>query len=126
MSALEDGLMGDAHSSNVAWVRFVAFRNDQPSWWDEQEVSRFHEIVTALEGAYGLDLSAFHIPDSEMKHQIVGVQRAPRSGRHAGRKQMSEKRYCDDRFARRQVEGIWLYFQSLQPPPERPKFGFGE
>ena len=118
--------MGDAHSSNVAWVRFVAFRNNQPSWWDEQEVSRFHEIVAALEHAYGVDLSAFRIPDSEMKQQIVGVQRAPRSGRFPGRVQMSQRRYCDEQFAKRQLEGIWLYFENLQPTPQRPKIGFTE
>jgi hypothetical protein len=118
--------MGGAHSHNVAWARFVALRNDQPIWWDEHEVSRFHAIVAAVEDAYAVDLSAFHIPDSEMKQQIVGVQRTPRSGRFSGRKQMSEKRYCDERFARRQIEGIVLYFQSLEPLPERQKFGFGE
>jgi hypothetical protein len=116
--------MGSTHKQSVAWVRFVALRNDQPPRWDEREVSRFHEIVTELEEAFAVDLSAFRIPDSEMKQRIVGVQRAPRSGRFPARTQMSEKRYCDEQFARRQMEGTMLYFQSLQPPPERPKFGF--
>jgi hypothetical protein len=118
--------MGDTHNPNVAWVRFVAFRNDQPHWWHEREVSQFHEVVAPLEDAYGVDLSAFRIPDSEMKPQIVGVQRAPRSGRFPGRVQMSQKPYCDEQFARRQVEGIWLYFESLQQTPQRPKIGFTE
>ena len=118
--------MGSTHSESVAWARFVALRNDQPNWWDEHECSRFHEIVGALEAAYAVDLSAFRIPASEMKQQIVAVQRTPRSGRFPGRNQMSEKRYCDERFARRQIEGIMLYFQNLQQPPERPQFGFGD
>jgi hypothetical protein len=118
--------MGDAHSLNVAWVRFVAFRTDQPRSWDEREVSRFHEIVSGLEHAYNVDLSAFRIPDSEMKQQFVGAQRAPRSGRFPGRVQMSKKQYCDEQFARRQVEGIWLYFEGLQPTHRRPRIGFTE
>jgi hypothetical protein len=73
-----------------------------------------------------VNLSAFRIPDSEITQKIIAVQRAPRSGRFPGRTQMSEKRYCNEKFARRQVEGIVLYFQNMQPPPERPKFGFGE
>ncbi|MGA2136733.1 MAG: hypothetical protein ABSH50_30965 [Bryobacteraceae bacterium] len=118
--------MDSTHSANVAWVRFVALRNDPPTSWTEDEVSRFHQIVEALEAAYSVDLSAFRIPDSEIKQQVVGVQRAPRSGRFPGRIQMSGKRYCDEQFARRQVEGVMLYFQTLQQSPERPKFGFGD
>jgi hypothetical protein len=78
-------------------------------------VAQFHEIVTALEEAYAVDLSAFRIPDAEVKPRIVGVSPAPRSGRFPARRQMSDRRYCDEQFALRQMEGIVFYFQSLQP-----------
>jgi hypothetical protein len=108
----------------LAWARFQALRSNSPNWWDERDVSQFHEIVSALEGAYAVNLSSFRIPNAELKPRIVGVQRAPRSGRFPARRQMSDKRYCNEQFARRQMEGIALYFQSLQPPPERQKLGF--
>jgi hypothetical protein len=84
---------------------------------------QFHEIVTALEQAYAVDLSSFRIPDSEMKRMIVGVSRIPRSGRRRP-PQMSDERYCDEQVALRKVDGIVFYFQNLQPPAERQKFGF--
>lgn len=116
--------MDDAKKESLAWARFQALRSHPPSSWDEGAVAQFHEIVTALEEAYAVELSSFRIPDAEMKPRIVGVWRASHSGRFPARKQMSDKRYCDEQFVRRQMEGIVFYFQSLQPPPDRQKFGF--
>jgi predicted glycoside hydrolase/deacetylase ChbG (UPF0249 family) len=118
--------MSDTHRENVAWAQFVALLNDQPTWWDEHEVARFHEIVTELEEGFAVDLSAFRIPDSEVKQSVDSAQRAPRSGRFPGRKHLSPKRHCDEQFARHQIEGIMLYFQSLQPSAQRQKIGFVE
>jgi len=68
--------MGPARTSRMLFgYGLWRLRNDQPPWWDEREVSRFHEIVTELEEAFAVDLSAFAIPDSEMKQRIVAVQR---------------------------------------------------
>ena len=79
---------------------------------------------TALEGAFSVDLSSFRVPDAEMRPRMLGYQRAPRSGRYPARKQMSDKRYCDEQFVWRQMQGIVFYLQNLQPMPERQKFGF--
>jgi hypothetical protein len=117
-------LMDHTHKQSVAWARFEAWRSHPPHWWDEGAVAQFHGIVAALEEAYGVDLSSFRIPDAEVKPRIVGVSRAPRSGRFPARKEMSDKRYCDEQFALRQMEGIVFYFQSLQPSPEPKKVGF--
>ncbi|MGC9946151.1 MAG: hypothetical protein ABSF64_07250 [Bryobacteraceae bacterium] len=87
-------------------------------------MAQLHEIVTALEEAYAVDLSSFRVPGAELKPRIVGVSRAPRSGRFPARKQMSDKSYCDEQFVLRQMEGIVFYFQNLQPQPERRKLGF--
>lgn len=113
---------------NVAWAQFQALRSHPPSSdWDERDVSRFHEIVTALEEAYnGLDLSAFRIPDSEMRPHVLSFSRASYSRRHPPRPpRMSEMRYCEGDVAKQKLEGIPFYFQSLQPPPPEPqRIGF--
>jgi hypothetical protein len=109
---------------SLAWARFQALRSHPPSSGNEGEVSQFHEIVSALEAAYGLDLSSFRVPDTEMRQRIVSARRAPYSGRFPAHKQVSDKRFCDVRFLLRQMDGIALYFQNLQPSPERKSIGF--
>lgn len=107
-----------------AWARFQALQSHPPSSGSEGEVSQFHEIVSALEKAYGLDLSAFRIPDAEMKPRIISSQRAPYSGRFPARRRVSDRRSCDIQFLLRQMDGIALYFQNLQPITEHNKIGF--
>jgi len=118
--------MDDPRKTNLALAKFYAFRNHLPRAFDEEEVKQFHQIVTALEEAFGEDLSSFRIPDSQMKRRVisVGPVRARPGRPPSGGKKMSEKRYCDDSFMRRQIDGILSYFQNLQPPPERRKIGF--
>ena len=111
---------------SLALAKFCAFRNHPPRAFDEDAVTQFHQIVTALEEAFGEDLSSFRIPDSQMKRRVVSVGPVrARPGRPpSGGKKMSEKRYCDDSFMRRQIEGIESYLQNLQPPPGRREIGF--
>lgn len=118
--------MDDARKRSLAFAQFDAFRNHPPRAFDEDEVTQFHQIVTALEEASGEDLSSFRIPDSQMKRRVVSVGPVrARPGRPpSGGRKMSDKRYCDDSFIRRQIEGIVSYFQNLRPPPERRKIGF--
>jgi hypothetical protein len=116
--------MDIANKQSLALARFQALRSHTPSAWDEGAVSQFHEIVSALEEAFGIDLSLFRIPEVELKPHVVSFGRASYSGRFPARKQMSDKRYCDRHFAQRQINGIVFYFQNLQPTPERPKIGF--
>ena len=113
--------MDDAQRWLLAWARFEALRTNQPRTWDESEVARYNDIVTALEEACpGEDLSAFRVPDSELKHKVVsftlGTYRRP------GRTNMSSGRYCNEDYMRRQIEGIFLYFHTRQPSP--PPMGF--
>src|SRR5271157_5692604 len=115
--------MDNTRKQGLAWARFEALRSLPPRSWDEAAVSQFHEVVTALEEAYAIELSSFRVPDAEMKRRVVGVSRIGYSGRSRP-VQMSDTRYCDEQFVRRQMEGIVLYFRNLQPPPERQKFGF--
>jgi hypothetical protein len=126
--------MDIANKQSLAWARFQALRSHPPSSGDEGEVSQFHEIVSALEEAFNLDLSSFRIPEAELKQsedesgstawEDAGrnVGRAPYSGR--ARKQMSDKRFCDVHFLQRQIDGIALYFQNLRPTPKRQNIGF--
>ena len=118
--------MDDNRKLSLALARFNAFCKHIPEDLDDSAVAQFHEIVSALEEVSGEDLSPFRIPDSEMKRRVISV--APlraRSGRRpSGGMTMSEERYCDDQFMRRQLEGIASYLESLQSPPHRPKIGF--
>ena len=116
--------MDNTINQSLAWARFEALRNHPPPFWDEAGVSQFHDIVAALEDVYGIDLSAFRIPNADVKPRVVQVSRAPYSGRFPARKRMSEKRYCEGHIVRRHMEGIVLFFQNLQPAPERRKIGF--
>jgi len=118
--------MDDARKRSLALAKFDAFRNHPPTAFDEDAVAQFHQIVTALEEAFWENLSSFLIPDSQMEQHLVSVgpvRARPRRPPSGGRK-MSEKRYCDDSFMRRQIEGIASYFQNLQPPPGRREIGF--
>ena len=128
-----------ANEQNLAWARFQALRSHPPSSGDEGEVSRFHEIVSAIEEAFSVDLSSFRVPEAELKRyedesgstawvdagrQAGRLSRAPYSGPFPVGKQMSDKRFCDVHFLQRQINGIALYFQNLRPTPERQKIGF--
>jgi len=115
--------MDDGRKHSLAWARFEALRSHPPRLWDETAVVQFHEIVTALEEAYAVDLTSFRVPDAHLKQRVVGVSRIGYSGRRRP-PQVSDERYCEERFVQRQIEGIVFYFQNLQPPPDRQKFGF--
>jgi hypothetical protein len=105
----------------LAITKFEAFRTHPPNWITQEAVDEFHAILSMLETAGSLDLSAFRIPDSQMKPKIVGVSRGTRS--RAGRVQMSARPCCDDDYFKRQVDGVALYIQNLTPPEPR-KVGF--
>jgi hypothetical protein len=106
---------------NTAWTRLLTLQTHPPAACDEGVVAEFHEIVTALEEAYG-DLSGFRISDAKLQPRLVSTTRIPRSGRFPAGAQVSDKRYCDEQLFRRQVDGLVAY---LQPqPPEPRKVGF--
>ena len=44
-------LYGDTRALSFARSRFDALRNHPPTFWDENAVRQFHEIVTGLEQA---------------------------------------------------------------------------
>jgi hypothetical protein len=113
----------DGRKQSLAWARFEALRSHPPRLWDETNAAQFHEIVTALEEAYAVGLTSFRAPDAHLKQRIVGVSRIGYSGRRRP-SQMSDERYCDEQFVQRKIECIVFYFQNLQPPPDRQKFGF--
>src|SRR5208337_2262233 len=121
-------LMDIANKQRVALAKFQALRSHPPCSGDEGEVSQFHEIVSALEEAFSLDLSSFRIPEAELKQSEdeSGNTAWEDAGRHVGRfsrmpysgpfpagKQMSDKRFCNVHFLQRQIDGIAIYFQNL-------------
>jgi hypothetical protein len=118
------------NKQNLAWARFQALLSHPFSSGDEGEVSKFHEIVAALEDAFSEDLSSFRIPEAELKQyedesgSTAWVDAGRHSGRFPARKQMSDRRFCDVHFLQRQIDGIAIYFQNLIPPPESQNIGF--
>ncbi|HME56749.1 MAG TPA: hypothetical protein VKF63_00305 [Terracidiphilus sp.] len=118
--------MNIANKQSLAMARFQAFRTSPPSSWDESAVSQFNEVVSALGEAFETDLSSFRIPESELKQyeDESGSTSWVDAGRFPARKQMSDKRYCDEKLAQRKIDGIVFFFQNLQPMAERPKIGF--
>jgi hypothetical protein len=102
--------MDDNRPWHVAWARFTAFQKAPPSWWDTQTVQDFHEVLTALEAASpGDDLTAFRIPKSRMAAHQTSYNVM------TGEETYTEEHYCDDDFAKRQVEGVAAYFAGRNP-----------
>ncbi|MGH9640170.1 MAG: hypothetical protein ACRD3Y_08925, partial [Bryobacteraceae bacterium] len=85
--------MDITHEQSLAWAQFQALRSNPPSSWDEGTVSQFHEIISALESAFGASLSTFRIPDTEMKQIVIQARRASYSGRFPASSLLSDKRY---------------------------------
>jgi hypothetical protein len=114
----EAGLIDDIdNKKSLAWARFVELRNHLPPRWNAVEVANFHEIVTALEEAYGVDLSSFRIPRDRIKPRRLRAQRAPRSGQHSSAPQYSDKPNYHESFVQRQIDGLHSYCQDLDSGP---------
>jgi len=105
---------------NRAWAKFIAYRDNLPDSFDEEEVDKYHKLVSSLQEASGENLADFRIPKSEMKPKVVAATLGSR--RRPGRVTYSPQRYCDRRFIQQQIDGIVHYFQSLQPPRKKPGF----
>jgi len=122
--------MDIANKQSLALARFQALQSHLPSTVDEGEVHRFHEIVSALEAAFDVDLSLFRIPEAQLKQyedesgSTSWVDAGRSVGRFPARRQVSGKRLCDVLFFQCQLNGIAYYFQNLRATPERQRIGF--
>ena len=67
--------MIDDKRFSVAWARFDALRRNIPPWLKTEQVAEYHSIVDGLQEASGEDLSAFRIPDDQIKPRITAVSR---------------------------------------------------
>jgi hypothetical protein len=125
------------NKQSLAWSRFQALLSHPFSSGDEGEVSQFHEIVSALQEAFNVDLSSFRIPETELKQYEDesgstawvdagrSIGRTPYPGAFPAGKQMSEKRFCNVHFIQRQIDGIAFYFQNREPTLERQNKNIG-
>jgi hypothetical protein len=111
--------MDNVRGKRLAWAKFSALRNNLPGTWDENAVSDFHEGLTALEQAFGEDLSAFRISEERMQPVPMNIQRQPPSGHPVPRPPLAKSRYCSGQFARQQVEGVHSYLERLISPMSR-------
>lgn len=103
--------MREENQWELARARFDALRRNKPSWIKRPEVDEYHLILRVLEAASGVDLSAFRIPDSELKPRVSGISLATR--RRPGATRYSDERYCDDGFFSRRIDGLWNYLRTL-------------
>lgn len=104
--------MPDKKRFDMARAQLDALRKNIPSFVDELRVAEYHAMVDALQESSGENLSAFRIPDTEVKPKIQSVVRG--SYRRPGHATYTTKKYCDDGYFKRQVEGLWQYIQTLQ------------
>jgi hypothetical protein len=119
--------MDDDRKWHLAWAQLDAFQKNLPSLVEEKHVAEFHDILKLLDEATGEDISAFRIPDEEVKPRITGILRPAFSGRRPGHTSYSDKKYCDRNLMLRKIDAVYGYFKRLQPPPEKPhkpKLGF--
>jgi len=115
--------MEETYEKHLARVQFTALLTDPPSVWNQAAVSAYHQIVSALEKAYGITLVLFRVPDSEMRQRPGSIQRAPLSGRHAANVRMLEGRNCDERSMKRRMNGIRLLLEKLEEVEGRQESG---
>jgi hypothetical protein len=66
-------------------------------------------VLASLEAASGDDLTACRIPQSMMKPQQTSWNAM------SGQATYTDELYCDFEFAKRQVEGIAVYFANSGP-----------
>ena len=117
------------NKQSLACARFQALLSHPPSSGDEGEVSQFHEIVSALEEAFNVDLSSFRIPEAELKQyeDESGSTAWVDAGRLDASPPASKCQTSDSAMfisSSRQIDGIAFYFQNLRPTPERQNIGF--
>jgi hypothetical protein len=93
----------------------MALLDFPPVEWDEAAVSHFHEILFALQEAFGMDLSEFRIPDRLMMPIPPYVRRMPR--RSGLVPPISYSRLALAQFAWQQIETLYLL---LEPPVNDP------
>jgi hypothetical protein len=102
------------NDQSLAKARFLALRQHQRDLWNRDNVARYHTVIADLEQAYGIDLTSFRVPDGEMRPRLIGITRAPLSGRFPARKQYSKESFCDEGLMQERIEGIYLYLQSIE------------
>ncbi len=112
--------MDDQRRQAQAWALFHAFANNLPPEISEERVAEYHGILQELGNASGEDLTAFRIPESELKPKVASWSRPTR--RRRGIVTYTTERYCDPTVMRRQIEAVLRYFHAIQPPP--PGVGF--
>jgi hypothetical protein len=108
---------------SLAWSELDSLRKNLPQSIMEKHVAEFHRILSLLHEATGEEISAFRIPDEEVKPVITSARRTSYTGRPGGRTYSDEK-YCDRDLMMRKIDATYGYFSSLMPPAQTPKFGF--
>ncbi len=91
---------------------------------DEKYIREYHDMLTVLEGATGMRLEEFRIPDNEL--QRVMTSYTPPGPYFGGEEKTTytNERYCDRDYVLSKLDAILTYFQILNSPKEENKIGF--
>jgi hypothetical protein len=111
---------------HLAWAQIDSFSKNLPSSIQEKHVAEFHGLLDLLHDATGEDVSAFQIPDGELKPLITSFRPASYSGR-PGSVTYSKEKYCDRDLMVRKLDALRSYFERIQPTPEdpqKPRYGY--
>ncbi len=77
-----------------AWARLLAFRQHLPEHYEihERLVDEYHGLLKLFEELVGAGLSAFSVPQDDIRPRVVGVSMA--TMRRPGRTHYSDDNYC--------------------------------
>lgn len=106
----------------MAWAQLGALKSNLPVSVEEKHVAEFHTILKLLFEATAEDTSVFRIPEEDVKPRLISVVRA--SFRAPGRSTYSDKKFCDRNLFLRRIEAVYTYFNGIQGPAGKPKYGF--
>lgn len=106
--------MVDEKPWRIALAKFEAFRENAPTYFREETVEQYNEIVAALEAASGESFDEFKIAADKVKPKITSARPGGYGGGR-GSVTYSKDKYCDPAYFNSQSDGLWGYLESFQP-----------
>ena len=111
------------HDNRSAWALFQALRASPPSRWNAERVMHYEVVVGGLESAYGVNLSSFRVPSSELRPRISSMRMGTR--RFPGTVKYTEERYARSEDMVRRLDGLALYLDAMaNEKTGKPPVGF--
>jgi hypothetical protein len=104
--------MSDERQWAMALAKFEAFLDSCPTYYREETVQQYNDIVAELETASGESFSGFKIPPNKVKPKIAST----RPGGYGGGPSViySKDSHCDPAYFNSQSDGLRRYLQSFK------------